>query len=124
MKKAAMFTLLAAFLIAGVMLNSCKKDTVQDVKTTTHNPVLKDAMGLNLMMGQYTDIGDVNIYVTYPTLYVDVVLDEIALDGYQVVEAHLWAAALGSRGSSSLSAIAIPKLLGYRYGTIPWQLVV
>lgn len=91
MKKAAMFTLFAAFLIAGLMLNSCKKDTVQDVKTTTHNPVLKDALGLNLFMGQFTDIGDVNIYVTFPTLYVDVVFDETALDGYQVVESHLWA---------------------------------
>jgi hypothetical protein len=91
MKKATMFTLLAAFLIGGVMFNSCKKDTMQEVKSPVQNPVLKDATGLNLMMGQFTDIGDVNIYVTFPTLYVDVVLDEIALDGYQVVESHLWA---------------------------------
>jgi hypothetical protein len=91
MKKAAMFTLLAAFIIGGVTFNSCKKDTVQDVNTTTQNPVLKDAMGLNIMMGQSTDIGDVDIYVTYPTLFVDIELDEAALDGYAVVEAHLWA---------------------------------
>jgi hypothetical protein len=92
MKKATMFTLFAAFLIAGAMFNSCKKEGIQEVKSPVQNPVLKDAIGLNLMMGQFTDIGDVDIYVTFPTLYVDVIFDEVALDGYQVVESHLWAA--------------------------------
>jgi hypothetical protein len=80
MKKLTVLFTVVAFLIAGAMFHSCKKDELQNVNPDK-NLAIKDAPApyYDIMMGQNLDIGDVYIGFTCSDLTINADFDEAVL---------------------------------------------
>jgi hypothetical protein len=95
MKKLTVLITVAAFLSAGALFHSCKKDEMKDPVKTIENPVLKvlsSDFGLPIFMGKTTPVGDAEITFNCITNEISVAINlDVLPEGWVVTEAHLYA---------------------------------
>jgi hypothetical protein len=97
MKKLTVLFTIVAFLLAGGMFHSCKKDEMKDPVKSINNPVLKvlsSDFGLPIYMGKTTEIGFADITYDCSSNEISVAINLDGLpEGWAVTEAHLYAGA-------------------------------